>query len=84
MLMFAMAFTASHHQKAKIFIFRIEGEQAHQHLLLLHRLFVTRSLPNTTAGRPRRPAVVLDCDLVAKRRCKVENISVSTLLQTEK
>ena len=56
--------------KSKIFIFRIEGEQPHQHLLLLHCLVATRSLPNTTAGRPQRPAVVLDCDLLAKRRCK--------------
>jgi hypothetical protein len=39
--------------KSKIFIFRIEGEQPHQHLLLLHRLFVNRSQSNTTAGRRR-------------------------------
>ena len=69
MLVRAIASTASHHQKSKKCIFRNEGEQPHQHLLLFHRLFATKSLPNMTAGYPQRPAVVLDCGLVTIRRC---------------
>ena len=46
-------------------MFRIEGEHPHHIFMFLPRLYATRSLPNTKAGRLCRPAVVLDRDIVA-------------------
>ena len=71
--------------KKSIFIFRMEGEQPHQNVLLSHCPFATRSLPDTTAGRAA-PSGPPSCWLTALWRTsdvKVENISLSTLLQTE-
>ena len=44
---------ASHHnpKNEQICIFRIEGEQPHQHLLLFYRMLATQPTSNTTAGR---------------------------------
>ncbi len=59
--------------KSKIFIFRIDGEQPHQGLYLLHRFWVDRSLPNTTAGRPpaaRRRAGLRPVDPNAMQKLK--------------
>ena len=42
---------APHHKKHLIFIFRLEGEQPHQDLLLFYRMLGTWPKSNTTADR---------------------------------
>ena len=52
LLLLVMGMGRAASPKSKIFIFRIDGEQPHQGLYLLHRFWGDRSLPNTTSGRP--------------------------------
>ena len=67
--------------KSKIFIFRTEGEQPHQDLLLFYRFLTTRPQSNTTAGR--LPAARRRVRFRTVGRKAIEKQGVAARLQCE-